>query len=278
MERLTIPRLWEMKRQGEPIVMLTAYNVWQTRLVEAAGADMILVGDSLGMVEHGYEGTAPVTLDMMILHCAAVMRSRKRTFVTGDMPFLACEVSDPEAVRSAGTLLKESGVDSVKVEGGRRRAHTIAALTEAGIAVMGHIGLTPQSAVSLGGFRVQGKTTEQARRLLDDARAVEDAGAFAVVLECVPAELASIVTAQLSIPTIGIGAGLGCDGQVLVFHDVLGLYGDFKPKFARRYAEGGTILTQGLESFVREVRQRAFPAPEHAFALDPRVREELEKP
>ena len=277
MERLTIPRLWEMKRQGKPIVVITAYNVWQTRLVEAAGADVILVGDSLGMVEHGFEGTVPVTLEMMTLHCAAVMRGRKRTLVTGDMPFLACEVSDPEAVRAAGTLLKASGVDTVKVEGGKRRAHTIAALTEAGMAVMGHIGLTPQSAVSLGGFRVQGKTTAQARQLLDDARAVEDAGAFAVVLECVPAELAARITAQLSIPTIGIGAGGGCDGQVLVFHDLLGLYGDFKPKFARRYVEGGALLTQGLEGFVQDVRQKVFPAPEHGFALDPQVREELDR-
>lgn len=275
MERITIPHLWDMKRRGERITVLTAYNVWQTRLVEDAGADVILVGDSLGMVEHGYNGTVPVTLEMMVLHCSAVVRSRHRALVVGDLPFLACEINDTEAIRSAGTLMKESGVDCVKVEGGTQRAHTISALTQAGIAVMGHIGLTPQSAVALGGFRVQGRTLSQARKLLEDAQAIADAGAFALVLECIPAELAVKISENLSIPTIGIGAGPGCDGQVLVFHDLLGLYGSFKPRFVRRYIEGGTLLTEALTRFVHDVRQGNFPGSEHVFPLDPNVEKDL---
>ncbi len=251
--------------------MLTAYSVWQARLVEEAGAEMILVGDSLGMVEQGLDNTVPVTLEMMILACKAVTRGASVPFVVGDMPFMSYEADVTEAVHNAGRLMKEAGVDAVKVEGGSHRAHTVRALTEAGIAVVGHIGLTPQSATLLGGYRVQGKSVEGARKLIEDARALENAGARVLVLECVPAPLAAYLTRSISIPTIGIGAGDGCDGQVLVFHDVLGLYGDFKPRFVKRYAEGGTLLGEALAGYVQEVRQRSFPAPEHSFDMDSSV-------
>lgn len=275
MKKISLNDLDGMKERGEVISMLTAYSFWQARLVEEAGAEMILVGDSLGMVELGLRDTVPVTLEMMLLACQAVTRGASRPFVVGDMPFMSYEADEAEAVRNAGRLIKEGGVDAVKVEGGSIRAHTVRAMTSAGIAVVGHIGLTPQSATLLGGFRVQGKDTEGARRLLADAQALANAGARALVLECVPAPLAERISRSLSIPTIGIGAGAGCDGQVLVLHDVLGLYGDFKPRFVKRYSEGGRILGEALETYVSEVRERRFPLAEHAFDMDPSVLDEL---
>lgn len=277
MKKISLPRLREMKGGGEPITMITAYSAWQARLVEEAGAEMILVGDSLGMVEKGFPGTLPVTMDVMVDACAAVCRGASAPFIVGDMPFLSYEVDRPQAIANAGRLVKEAAVDAVKLEGGRERAGTIEAIVGAGMAVVAHIGLTPQSATLLGGFRVQGKDLEGARRLLDDARAVEAAGACAVVLECVPAPLARLVTNRLSIPTIGIGAGAGCDGQVLVFHDILGLYGDFRPRFVKRYADGGRILREGLTAFVDDVRRGTFPDDDHAFGLDEAVLEELDR-
>ncbi len=273
MKKITLHHLGEMKAQGEPISMLTAYSFWQARLVEEAGADMILVGDSLGMVEQGFSGTLPVTLEMMILACQGVTRGASRPFIVGDLPFLSYETSESEAIRNAGRMIKESGVDAVKLEGGRRQASTVRALTRAGIAVMGHIGLTPQSATLLGGFRVQGKDASGARELLEDARALEEAGAKLLILECIPAPLAEQISADLSIPTIGIGAGAGCDGQVLVFHDVLGLYGDFQPRFVKRYVEGGSLLREALREHVAEVRRKAFPQERHSFGMEKAVLE-----
>ncbi len=276
MKKITLHRLAEMKVQKEPISMLTAYSFWQARLVEEAGADMILVGDSLGMVEQGFSGTVPVTLEMMLLACQGVTRGASRPFIVGDMPFLSYEVSETQAVHNAGRLIKEAGVDGIKLEGGKRQASTVRALTRAGMAVIGHIGLTPQSATLLGGFRVQGKDAEKARELLEDARALEDAGAKLLILECIPAPLAEKITRSLSIPTIGIGAGKGCDGQVLVFHDVLGLYGDFRPRFAKRYVEGGTLLGEALKTHVAEVRSKAFPGEAHSFGMDQAALKEVE--
>ncbi len=278
MKKISIPRLREMKEKGEPITMITAYSAWQARLVEESGAEMILVGDSLAMVEKGFSGTLPVTMETMVDACAAVTRGASVPFIVGDMPFLSYEVDPSQAVANAGRFIKEAAVDAVKLEGGRERAGTIQAIVGAGMAVIGHIGLTPQSATLLGGFRVQGRDVEGARRLLDDARAVEAAGACALVLECVPAPLARFISERVLIPTIGIGAGAGCDGQVLVFHDILGLYGDFRPRFVKRYVEGGRILKEALAEFVGEVRQGIFPDDGHSFGLDESVLEELRKP
>ncbi|AER66974.1 3-methyl-2-oxobutanoatehydroxymethyltransferase [Thermovirga lienii DSM 17291] len=274
---LSIPDFMRMKQEKEPIVMVTAYNHWQARLAEKAGADMILVGDSVGMVEHGLKDTLGVTMEMMLMHCKAVMRARQRAFVVGDLPFLSYEVDEREAIRNAGLLVKEAGVDAVKLEGGKNRVSTIRAIVDAGIAVVGHIGLTPQTATLLGGYRVQGKDEQSARRVLEDAIAVQEAGACAVVLECVPASLAEFITQKLSIPTIGIGAGSSCDGQVLVFHDILGLFETFKPKFVKSYANGAEYLGSGLEGYVREVKNKAFPTQEHSFAMDEKVMEALKK-
>ncbi len=278
MKKISIPRLREMKEKGEPITMITAYSAWQARLVEESGAEMILVGDSLAMVEKGFSGTLPATMETMVDACAAVTRGASVPFIVGDMPFLSYEVDPSQAVANAGRFIKEAAVDAVKLEGGRERAGTIRAIVGAGMAVVGHIGLTPQSATLLGGFRVQGRDVEGARRLLDDARAVEAAGACALVLECVPAPLARFISERVLIPTIGIGAGAGCDGQVLVFHDILGLYGDFRPRFVKRYVEGGRILKEALAEFVGEVRQGTFPDDGHSFGLDESVLEELRKP
>ncbi len=277
MKKVSIPRMMEMKASGEPISMITAYSSWQAAVVQEAGADMILVGDSIGMVEKGFSGTIPVTMDMMIDACSAVARGASTPFIVGDMPFLSYEVDRSVAVANAGRFIKEAGIDAVKLEGGTRRADTVRAVVDAGIAVVGHIGLTPQSATLLGGLRVQGRDLDGARALLEDARALERAGACSVVLECVPAPLAELITEELSIPTIGIGAGAGCDGQVLVFHDILGLYGDFMPKFVKRYLDGGRILTAALADHVAEVRSGTFPSEAHSFEMGRSVIEELRK-
>lgn len=263
-----IPELMRMKSSGEKIVMLTAYNHWQMKMAEESGADTVLVGDSLGMVEHGLPDTLGVTLEMMTLHCQAVMRARKRAFVVGDLPFMSYEIDDREAVRNAGALVKSTGVDAVKLEGGARRAATVRAIVTAGVPVVGHIGLTPQTATQLGGYRVQGRDPAGAACLLRDAIAIEEAGACAIVLECVPAEVAEFVSRRLSIPTIGIGAGPDCDGQVLVFHDIVTLYGEFKPKFVKRFSDGGGSILEGLSGFTAEVRGGTFPAAEHSFKAD----------
>ncbi|NLI96228.1 MAG: 3-methyl-2-oxobutanoate hydroxymethyltransferase [Synergistaceae bacterium] len=274
--RLGLSLFREMKSRKEKITMLTAYNAWQARLAEKAGAEMLLVGDSVGMVEHGFPDTLEVTLEMMIHHCAAVSRGSERAFLVGDLPFLTYEVDEREAVRNAGRLIREGKVQAVKLEGGANRFETIRAIVRAGIPVMGHVGLTPQTSTALGGYKVQGKDRESARRVFEDALSVERAGAFAVVLECVPSPLAERITEKLTIPTIGIGAGPACDGQVLVLHDVLDLYGTFRPKFVKVYAEGGRVLLEGLEKYVMEVKKGEFPDLEHGFTMDPALLEEIE--
>jgi 3-methyl-2-oxobutanoate hydroxymethyltransferase len=241
--------------------MLTAYDATMARLLDAAGLDSILVGDSLGMVVQGRQDSLGVTLDEMIYHTRLVVHGTRRALVVADMPFMSFQVSPQQALENAGRLVKEGGAKAVKLEGGVRSAPAIATITATDIPVIGHIGLTPQSVRRLGGYRVQ----RDAQRLLDDALAVEQAGAFAVVVECVPAELASDITARLKIPTIGIGAGAGCDGQVLVTHDMLGLFELFQPRFVKQYADLGAELKQAVENYCSEVRDGTFPATEHEF-------------
>lgn len=275
MEKMTLHRLQAMKDRREPIAMLTAYDYPTATLMDQAGIDVILVGDSVGMVVHGFENTLPVTMDMMVMHCQAVRRGARRALLVADMPFMSYQASVSDALRNAARLLAEGGADAVKLEGGQSVAVTVRALVETGIAVMGHIGLTPQSVSALGGFKVQGGSIEVARRLLDDARALEAAGAFSLVLEAVPARLATLITETVRVPTIGIGAGAGCDGQVLVTHDVLGLYDRLTPKFARKYADLSEAIRQALSAFAEDVRARAFPAPEHEFSISNDVWETL---
>ncbi|GAB4254504.1 3-methyl-2-oxobutanoate hydroxymethyltransferase [Deferrisoma sp.] len=265
MAKITIPEIRERKRRGPPLVMITAYDYPTARIVDQAGVDLILVGDSLAMVCLGYPDTVPVTLDEMIHHTAAVARGAERALVVGDLPFLSYQVSREQAIESAGRLVKEARADCVKLEGGRSQADKIEAIVTAGIPVMAHIGLTPQTATQLGGFKVQGRDPEAARALLEDAKAVEAAGAFAVVLECVPTKLATRISQSLSIPTIGIGAGPRCDGQVLVLHDLVGLFDRFVPKFVKRYADLGAEMRRAVETYCAEVRDGAFPGPEHGF-------------
>lgn len=265
--KVTVPDILAAARAGRKITMLTAYDTAFARLVEASGIDIILVGDSLGMVMLGYPNTVPVTMDDMIRHAAAVSRGASRPLLVGDMPFGSYQASTADALRNAARFLKEAGMDAVKVEGGQEVVETVRALVDNGISVMAHVGLTPQRVAQLGGFKVQAKTGRTARKLIDAALALEDAGAFSIVLESVPAPVAELASERLTIPTIGIGAGAGCDGQVLVLHDVLGLFGDFKPKFAKRYAELGPIVVDALKRFDDDVRQGRFPDAEHSFPM-----------
>lgn len=271
MEKVTLQQLQGMKERGEPISMLTAYDYPTGLLLDQAGFEMILVGDSLGMVVHGFQNTLSVTMDMMLMHCQAVRRGVQRAFLVGDMPFMSYQASLEDAKRNAARLLAEGGVDAVKLEGGRHMVETVRALVEIGIAVQGHIGLTPQSLSALGRYKVQGTTLDIARRLIDDARALEAAGAFSVVLEAIPARLAGLITQTIKIPTIGIGAGAACDGQVLVTHDMLGLYDRFTPKFVKPYSNVAQVMRAAFESYRDEVRARAFPGDEHEFAMPDEV-------
>ncbi|MCD4684868.1 MAG: 3-methyl-2-oxobutanoate hydroxymethyltransferase [Anaerolineae bacterium] len=271
MTTITIHHLCEMKARGVPITMLTAYDYPTAMLIDQTGIEMILVGDSVGMVVHGFENTLPVTLDMMIMHCQAVRRGVNRALLVGDLPFGSYQVSVEKAKRSAIRMLAEGGVDAVKLEGGQPVVETVRALVAMGVAVMGHIGLTPQSVSGLGGFQVQGKSIAAAQQLIDDARALEDAGAFGIVLESIPARLAAHITETVNIPTIGIGAGAGCDGQVLVTHDVLGLYDKFTPKFVRQYAQLADVIRDALSEYRDDVRAREFPVEEHTFSLPDEV-------
>jgi 3-methyl-2-oxobutanoate hydroxymethyltransferase len=254
-----------MKADREPIAMVTAYDFTMARIVDSAGVDMVLVGDSLGMVIQGHQDTLSVTTEQMIYHGACVSRGLNRAHLTIDMPFMSYQVSPAQALETAGRLVKEGKAQSVKLEGGERSAPAISAIVNAGIPVVAHIGLTPQSVNALGGFKVQGRGDKAADQLLRDAQAVEAAGAFCVVLEMVPTEIAAIVTDAIGIPTIGIGAGVDCDGQVLVCNDLLGLDSSFKPKFVKRYAELESPMTEAVSDYVREVRAREFPAKEHTF-------------
>ncbi len=266
-EAISVPALRERKAAGERVVMLTAYDYPSARLGEEAGADILLVGDSLGMVVQGQPDTLRVTLDQIVYHCSMVSRAAKRALVVADMPFLTYHTGLDDAMRNCGRCVQEGGVQAVKVEGGSKRAKLIAHLVENEIPVMGHIGLTPQSLHALGGFKVQGKTLEAAEALLKDALAVEEAGAFSLVLECIPAEVAAEITARAKIPTIGIGAGPHCDGQVLVFHDLLGLYEGHLPRFVRKYGDFGAMMREALGRFGRDVREGKFPSEEEAFHL-----------
>ena len=266
-KKLTVPDVVAMKRDHRRITMMTAYDAAFAKLVEAAGIDVILVGDSLGMVVLGYPNTVPVTMDDMVRHAAAVSRGASRPLLIGDMPFGSYQTGPTDALRNAARFLKEAGMDAVKIEGGHETVETVRTLVDNGIAVMAHVGLTPQRVAQLGGFKTQARTARAARRLIDDAVALEDAGAFSIVLESIPAPVAAMVTERLSIPTIGIGAGPDCDGQVLVLHDVLGLFGDFKPKFAKRYGEVGAAVVDALRAYDADVRDGRFPDEEHSFTM-----------
>ncbi|MGD8584792.1 MAG: 3-methyl-2-oxobutanoate hydroxymethyltransferase [Chloroflexota bacterium] len=267
-KKISILDLQSKKDQGRPITMLTAYDYPSALLVDQAGIDVILVGDSLGMVVLGMESTVPVTMDEMIHHCRAVARGAKSALLVGDMPFMSYQADIAEAIRNAGRFLKEGHMDTVKLEGGQEVAQTIRAIVDAGIPVMGHIGLTPQSASKLGGYRVQGKTAADALRLLEDALAIQEAGSYAIVLEAVPAPVAGAISERLRVPIIGIGAGAACDGQVLVFHDLVGLFDRFKPKFVRQYADAGKAISSAIQSYAEDVEAGTFPAPENTFAID----------
>ena len=258
--RIRAPDLLGMKRGGRRIAMLTAYDYSMARVLDGAGVDILLVGDSLGMVVLGHENTVPVTLDAIVHHAAAVSRGAERALVVADMPFLSCHAGVAAAVRGAGRLLQEGGAQAVKIEGGHPVLEVVQRLVEAGIPVMGHLGLTPQSVYQLGGFRRQARSPREAEELCDSARALQAAGAFAVVLEAIPPDVAAEATAVLDIPTIGIGAGPHCDGQVLVSYDAFGLYGDFVPSFVKQYADLGRQMSEAAREYVREVREGEFPA------------------
>jgi 3-methyl-2-oxobutanoate hydroxymethyltransferase len=277
MARVTPDQIRQMKARGERIPMLTAYDYPTAHILDEAGVPILLVGDTLGMVVLGHDSTLPVTVDDIIHHTQAVVRGTQKALVVADLPFGSFQVSPEETMRAAIRIMKEAGPQAVKLEGGRRSAASVRAMVEAGIPVMGHVGMTPQSVNVFGGFKVQGKTEQAARELLDDVAALEDAGVFAVVLELVPAELAGIVTQRTSVPTIGIGAGPDCDGQVQVFHDILGLYPDFTPKHAKRYAELGAAMKSAVEAYIEEVRTQVFPTEQQSATLDPAVLKALQK-
>jgi 3-methyl-2-oxobutanoate hydroxymethyltransferase len=266
--RLTTSKLRKMKEEGIPIAMMTAYDYPSAKLVEEAGMDLILVGDSLGMAVLGYDSTIPVTVDDMVHHTKAVTRGARNTFVVTDMPFLSYHGDLHQALQHAGRIMQQGLAHAVKLEGGREIVPVVEKFVAAGIPVMGHLGLTPQSVHQLGGYKVQGKTTEQAGKLIDDAKALEASGAFAIVLECVPDVLASIVTKQLNIPTIGIGAGRKCDGQVLVFHDVVQYASEVKAKFVKSYVNIGEQIQTGVEAYIADVKAKAFPEDKHTFHME----------
>ena len=275
-KQITVATIKEMKQKREPITMITAYDVAMARNVNEAGVDMILVGDSVGNVMLGYNSTVPVTMDEMIHHTKAVMRGNKTALVVGDMPFMSYQASITDGMYNAARFLKETGCTAVKLEGGSEVYELVQKLTTASIPVVAHIGLTPQSVNQLGGFKVQGKDVGAAQKLIDDAKALEAAGAFACVLECVPAALASKITKELTtMATIGIGAGNGCDGQVLVCNDLLGISNGFCPKFVKKYADLHSITVDAVKSYINEVKDRSFPAPEHTFKIEDSVLEKL---
>lgn len=271
----TVLTLQKQKEEHDKIIMVTAYDYTTAKIMDESGVNTILVGDSLGMVMLGYEDTLSVTMEDMIHHTAAVSRGAKNSFVVADMPFMSYQTSVYDAVFNAGRLMKEGRANAVKLEGGVEFAPHIKAIVDASIPVVAHIGLTPQSVNAFGGFKVQGKDLNAAQKLIEDAKAVEEAGACMVVLECVPAKLAEKISQELTIPTIGIGAGAGCDGQVLVYQDLLGMYGDFKPKFVKIFADVGTVMREGVKKYIEETKEGTFPAEEHCFKIDDSVIEKL---
>ena len=271
----TVSTLQQAKENGQKITMLTAYDYSTAKLMDEAGIDMILVGDSLGNVILGYEDTISVTMEDMIHHGAAVSRGVKETMVVVDMPFMSYQISVEEAVTNAGRLMKEGRANAVKLEGGKSVCPQIKAITQAGIPVVAHLGLTPQSINALGGYKVQGKSEDAAKKLLEDALAVQEAGAFALVLECVPTKIASLITKKLTIPTIGIGAGNECDGQVLVYQDMLGMFSDYVPKFVKQFAQVGEIMKKAFSDYKEEVASGAFPAEKNSYKIDDEVIDKL---
>jgi 3-methyl-2-oxobutanoate hydroxymethyltransferase len=273
--KFTVASFAQAKQNGDKITMLTAYDYSTARILDESGIDSILVGDSLGMTMQGKDSTLGVTLDEMVYHCKCVTRGVKNALVVGDMPFLTYHINSDEAVRNAGRFVQEGGVNAVKLEGGRAMADTVRAIVRAQIPVMGHIGLTPQSVNVFGGFKVQGKEEKKARRLIDDALALEEAGVFSIVLEGVPEALAKLITEKVAVPTIGIGAGRYCDGQVLVVHDMLGLYSDFTPKFVKQYAKLKGEIVEAVTGYIGEVKEQKFPEPKHTFTMDDSVLERL---
>jgi 3-methyl-2-oxobutanoate hydroxymethyltransferase len=275
--RITVNQIKEMKQKGEKLAMLTAYDYSTARIVDGAGIPLILVGDSLGMVVLGYESTIPVTMEEMLHHTKAVVRGAKQAMVIGDMPFMTYHISVEDALRNAARFIQEGGAQAIKLEGGVTVAEKVKRIVECGIPVMGHIGLTPQSIHQFGGFKVQGKTPEAAARLLEDALALEEAGAFAVVLEATPAPLARIITERLNIPTIGIGAGIHCDGQVQVINDILGSYTEFVPKHAKQYVKLADIISKVVAQYHDEVKTGAFPTEKQSYSMDESLLAELEK-
>ena len=266
--RVTITEIKDMKQRKEKIPMLTAYDYVTAKMVDEAGVPLILVGDSLGMVMLGYESTIPVTMEEMIHHTKAVVRGAKKALIIGDMPFMSYHISVPDALHNAARFIQEGGAQAVKLEGGEVVAEKVRRLVDCGIPVMGHIGLTPQSIHQLGGFKVRGKAVEEAKKLLNDARILEEAGAFAIVLECTPAPLSKLITQKLAIPTIGIGAGPDCDGQVQVVSDLLGLYTDFVPKHAKQYARLAGEIKNAVSSYIAEVKSLSFPTMEQSYTMD----------
>ena len=276
-EKVTIPYLYGMREKGEIISWLTAYDFPIAQLEEQAGIEMILVGDSASMVVHGNESTLPITMDIMIAHAKAVRKGAPTAFVIGDMPFMSYQASTEDAVRNAGRFMKEAGCDGIKLEGGVRIADKVKAIVDAGIPVMGHIGLTPQSSAMLGGFKVQGKDAESARKMIEDAKALEKAGVFGMLLECVPTKVSQIIKQSVNVLVFGIGAGPGCDGQILIIHDILGLYQCFTPKFVRQYANLSPVILDALKKYRDEVRTKKFPAKEHEFTIKEEELKKLEK-
>jgi 3-methyl-2-oxobutanoate hydroxymethyltransferase len=272
---VTVPDISRMKERGEKIVMLTAYDAPTASLLDSAGVDILLVGDSVGNVVLGHENTLNVTMEEMVHHTRAVARGATRALVVADMPYLSYHVALRESVRNAGRLVQEGGARAVKIEGGRKRARVIRAIRDAEIPVMGHVGLTPQSVHDFGGFKVQGRSAAAARAILEDALAVQEAGAFSVVLEGIPAELAALITERLSVPTLGIGAGPRCDGQVLVIHDLVGLSPDPVPSFVRKYADLAGVIREACSRFAADVRGGAFPSPAESYHGKPEVLEEV---
>ena len=275
-KKVTLNTVQKRKEARQPITMLTAYDYPSALILDESGVDMILVGDSVGMVVHGFESTLPVTMEMMLMHCQAVRRGAKRALLIGDLPFMSYQVSAEQARQNAGRLIAEGQMDAVKLEGGRHMAETIKSIVDIGIAVQGHIGLTPQSISAFGGFKTQGKSTDAARDLIDDAIALEEAGVFSIVLEGIPSKLATLISQKLTIPTIGIGAGVGCDGQVLVLHDILGLFDQFVPKFVKRFGNVKSDMQAAVRAYLDEVNQRTFPDSEHEYRIDDEVWDEIE--
>ncbi len=267
-KKVTTRIFQQKKKHSQPISMLTAYDYPTALIMDQAGIDAILVGDSLGMVVLGYENTLPVTMEDMLHHCKAVARGAKSALLIGDMPFMSYQVTIQEAVRNAGRFLQEAGMDAVKLEGGRERLETVRAIVSTGIPVMGHLGLTPQSVNQLGGFRPQGRSVTAAQRLYEDALQLQEAGCFSIVLESIPGRLASLISRRLEIPTIGIGAGVGCDGQVLVTHDLLGLFERFTPKFVKKYADLNAAMKRAFAEYIDDLETRRFPADEHTVEMD----------